>query len=65
MIKGAKSFQQKYEKIMGESSADKLWNDVKNGINEFTKKIELDKQTGIFGICILICCVKTEFYLKE
>ena len=32
MIKGAKSFQQKYEKIMGESSADKLWNDVKNGI---------------------------------
>ena len=36
MIKGAKSFQQKYEKIMGESSADKLWNDVKNGINEFT-----------------------------
>ena len=33
MIKGAKSFQQKYEKIMGESSADKLWNDVKNGIN--------------------------------
>ena len=64
MIKGAKSFQQKYEKIMGESSADKLWNDVKNGINEFTKKIELG-QTGIFGICILICCVKTEFYLKE
>ena len=38
MIKGAKSFQQKYEKIMGESSADKLWNDVKNGINEFTRK---------------------------
>ena len=36
MIKGAKSFQQKYEKIMGESSADKLWNDVKNGIDEFT-----------------------------
>ena len=61
MIKGAKSFQQKYEKIMGESSADKLWNDVKN----LRKKLNWDKQTGIFGICILICCVKTEFYLKE
>ena len=48
MIKGAKSFQQKYEKIMGESSADKLWNDVKNGINEFTKKIELGQADGYF-----------------
>ena len=48
MIKGAKSFQQKYEKIMGESSADKLWNDVKNGINEFTRKIELGQADGYF-----------------
>ena len=48
MIKCAKSFQQKYEKIMGESSADKLWNDVKNGINEFTKKIELGQADGYF-----------------
>ena len=33
---------------MGESSADKLWNDVKNGINEFTKKIELGQADGYF-----------------
>ena len=49
MIKGAKSFQQKYEKIMGESSADKLWNDVKNGINEFTKKIKLRSEERRVG----------------
>ena len=48
MIKGAKSFSTKYEKIMGESSADKLWNDVKNGIDEFTRKIELGQADGYF-----------------
>lgn len=48
MIKGAKSFQKKNEEIMGESGADKLWNEVQNGIDEFRRKIELGQAEGYF-----------------
>ena len=32
MVKAAKSYQQKYEKIMGESSEDELWSDIERDI---------------------------------
>ena len=35
MVKAAKSYQQKYEKIMGESSEDELWSDIERDIAEF------------------------------
>ena len=38
MVKAAKSYQQKYEKIMGESSEDELWSDIERDIAEFKKK---------------------------
>ena len=33
MVKAAKSYQQKYEKIMGESSEDELWSDIERAIS--------------------------------
>ena len=48
MVKDAKNFHSKYEKIIGSSGTDKLWNDVKNGINEFKRKIELGEADGYF-----------------
>ena len=37
--KRRKKFPKKYKEIMGESGADKLWNEVQNGIDEFRGKI--------------------------
>lgn len=48
MVKAAKSYQQKYEKIMGESSEDELWSDIERDIAEFKKKVELGKADGYF-----------------
>ncbi len=65
MVKAAKSYQQKYEKIMGESSEDELWSDIERDIAEFKKKVELEKQTDTSGICILICCAAIDLCLQE
>ena len=48
MVKAAKSYQQKYEKIMGESGEDELWSDIERDIAEFKKKVELGKADGYF-----------------
>lgn len=48
MVKAAKSYQQKYEKIMGESSEDELWSDIERDIAEFKKKVEFGKADGYF-----------------
>lgn len=65
MVKAAKSYQQKYEKIMGESSEDELWSDIERDIAEFKKKVEFGKQTDTSGICILICCAAIDLCLQE
>lgn len=65
MVKAAKSYQQKYEKIMGESSEDELWSDIERDIAEFKKKSNLEKQTDTSGICILICCAAIDLCLQE
>ena len=48
MVKAAKSYQQKYEKIMGESGEDELWSDIERAIAEFKKKVEMGKADGYF-----------------
>ena len=48
MVKGGKSFHQKYEEIMCESNAEKLWNDVKKRVDGFIKKIESGETKGYF-----------------
>lgn len=65
MVKAAKSYQQKYEKIMGESSEDELWSDIERDIAEFKRKSNWEKQTDTSGICILICCAATDLCLQE
>ena len=65
MVKAAKSYQQKYEKIMGESSEDELWSDIERDIAEFKRKSNLEKQTDTSGICILICCAAIDLCLQE
>ena len=65
MVKAAKSYQQKYEKIMGESSEDELWSDIERDIAELKRKSNLEKQTDTSGICILICCAAIDLCLQE
>ena len=65
MVKAAKSYQQKYEKIMGESSEDELWSDIERDIAEFKKKVEFGKADGSSGICIIICCAAIDLCLQE
>ena len=48
MVKGGKSFHQKYEEIMCESNAEKLWNEVKKRVDGFIKKIESGETKGYF-----------------
>ena len=48
MAKVAAIYQQKYEKLMGESSEDELWSDIEREIVEFKKKVELGKADGYF-----------------
>ena len=47
MVKAAKSYQQKYEKIMGESGEDELWSDIERAIAEFKKESRIGKSRRI------------------
>lgn len=49
MVKGAKGFLKKYEEALGDSCMDKIMEDVKSGIELFSKRITEGTADGYFG----------------